>query len=961
MRISSRPGPALVAAFSVALTLAAVAPLASAQLEPPNGAFYAVLRLDELDFDDAPPTARLQSSSWAGGRPLSQIHGVVLDAPARGVLAPAFNEFRSLEPASSWTLAVRAPAPLSVHGELNLEMGSSYAPHPESSRLAFEIPAGAFSADAREDYLRALATRDALLVEEGAAGAAYFRRRLARTRELLGEEPGREIDARARDTSRRGTMRDSYELFSGARAISENLALDRRLPASSPGEELVPLTEIQGVTIRPYDWDELVAELAPEPDPLAALIPPDQYAAFFPDFGALLALGDHAEAFGTPVVQLAEPRAVRSGLRAQLEQQLALPASTLARLLGPSVIRSVAVTGAGFELRSGSDVAVLFEAAEPKLLHALVTARVRTEAGALPDAVRTDGALHGIAYEHYATPDRRLCSYVAQLRNAVVVTNSLPQLERLVDTHQGRRDSLLVLPEYTFFRARYPRGADDESAFVLLSDATIRRWCGPRWRIGASRLVRARAALRDLEVRHLKELADGSLSGELPTPDEYADLGALQVSAGTLQSSVWGSSRFSTPVLELDFDAVTEEEAALYERWRQNYESNWQANFDPIAARLHIDAEQLELDLSVRPLTTNSDYREFIERAGDGSLPAWGGDPHPESVWHFTTALGEEARRTFQQSPVGMFSALNPALDPFQWLGDSVSFWADNDPFFDELAAATAADAEDEFMGRNVHRLPLALHAEVANGFALAAFLTGVRAGIEGSAPGMLAWETRDHGGEAYVRIGPTERALDDFDGMGDDDVGFRELALYYVATGQGLTLSLNEELVKRAIDRQLQRREAGREPGADAADARRASAAGEPDWLGTHVGVKLDLDELAPFAELALSWQSATPVRRLSWSNLPILDEWHALFPDEDPVVLHRRLWGETLLCPGGGEYRWNTEDGVMESSVFGHPGRPRTGPVLPPLVHTLARADLGLSFEEDGLRARARLELQR
>jgi hypothetical protein len=42
------------------------------------------------------------------------------------------------------------------------------------------------------------------------------------------------------------------------------------------------------------------------------------------------------------------------------------------------------------------------------------------------------------------------------------------------------------LPEYKFFRSRSERG-EDETAFLLLSDATIRRWTGPRWRIASSR------------------------------------------------------------------------------------------------------------------------------------------------------------------------------------------------------------------------------------------------------------------------------------------------------------------------------------------------------------------------------------------------------------------------------------------------------------------------------------------
>ena len=36
----------------------------------------------------------------------------------------------------------------------------------------------------------------------------------------------------------------------------------------------------------------------------------------------------------------------------------------------------------------------------------------------------------------------------------------------------------------------------------MITDATIRRWCGPEWRIGASRRTRAAAAIAELQARH---------------------------------------------------------------------------------------------------------------------------------------------------------------------------------------------------------------------------------------------------------------------------------------------------------------------------------------------------------------------------------------------------------------------------------------------------------------------------
>ncbi len=62
--------------------------------------------------------------------------------------------------------------------------------------------------------------------------------------------------------------------------------------------------------------------------------------------------------------------------------------------------------------------------------------------------------------------------------------------------------------------------------------------------------------------------------------------------------------------------------------------------------------------------------------------------------------------------------------------------------------------------------------------------------------------------------------------------------------------------------------------------------------------------------------------------------------------------------MCPGGGTYVWNEKWHTMESTVYGHPGEPKPGPknILP--VATITGANLGLSFENQGLSAKIVLE---
>ncbi len=94
------------------------------------------------------------------------------------------------------------------------------------------------------------------------------------------------------------------------------------------------------------------------------------------------------------------------------------------------------------------------------------------------------------------------------------------------------------------------------------------------------------------------------------------------------------------------------------------------------------------------------------------------------------------------------------------------------------------------------------------------------------------------------------------------------------------------------------------------------------------------------------------------SWSNLPILNEWKRLYPAEDPVALHQRLWQTELVCPGGGKYVWNEEYQTMESTIYGCPAAPKAGAGAANPLDAIRFGSLGLTFENKGLRGRAVLE---
>ena len=110
---------------------------------------------------------------------------------------------------------------------------------------------------------------------------------------------------------------------------------------------------------------------------------------------------------------------------------------------------------------------------------------------------------------------------------------------------EQKNKSLGSLEEYHFFRQRYPITPESsEDAFLIVTDSTIRRWCGPEWRIGASRRTRAAAAIAELQAR--KE------SGAPLNTKEFPELGKVSFINGLVQSTKFGNLAFLKSVNELN-------------------------------------------------------------------------------------------------------------------------------------------------------------------------------------------------------------------------------------------------------------------------------------------------------------------------------------------------------------------------------------------------------------------------
>lgn len=836
---------------------------------------------------------------------------------------------------SAMTLAARGPAGKDLEG-------TCVFPNPDHrgmSALRFRIAANKATTEARTVYLMLKERRLQQLLQRGVPGAAWFRHELREAVIARTGKPPQPAPERGGLQGRRSGANlqfdeGTFDIFTGGRAVSENLQLDRALTGIQKDEKLVDVGSIEGITIAEVDWKVHMKPEAPALDPLAALLPADQHALLFRSFESMLATFDEADAQLTPLMHASQPRAEDARTAPRYKQQLCLEDTAIARLMGPQIVSAVAITGSDPYLPTGSDVAILFECKNPTALAAFMETKHRAVTDAKPQSLD----LQGKTCKFVRTADRKICSYVMQLDNVVVVSNSPAQMERIVATRAKNRPSLESLAEYKFFRQRYVRGDSAETGFLVMTDSAIRRWCSAQWRIGFARRLRAAATMAELQAANLHKLLKGNVaSGPIYSDLAGKELGELTLTAGGVESSIYGNLAFMTPIVELDLQKVTESEAAAYGRWRQNYQMNWRNAFDPIAARFTVHPKLLGADLTVMPLIAGTDYREFIDLTTGVALQPQAGDRHEGALLHFVMALNMQSRSVQMAEGFLKQSLRSLNFSPLSWLGTSIALWIDDDPIWREIAAEKDPQ---KFASERVSRLPVVLRIESRDALKLTLFLSAVRAFIEQTAPGMTRWSTIDNNGQPYVKIEPAQRGQ--FGAPQDFHV-------VYAASPESLLLSINESALKRTLAR--------------AAANAKARAEGKPiaahpgQWIGESLALEISPAALAA-SQVVFSNNYRGAMQQAAWANLPILNEWRRLQPTGDAVALHEKHWQVRLTCPGNGHYVWDDHFKTYSSTVYGHPGKPLEGLPAPPVLSSAKAMRFGLTFEKDGLRARAELE---
>ena len=415
-----------------------------------------------------------------------------------------------------------------------------------------------------------------------------------------------------------------YEITTGADAITETLQLHRLLQENpkAGGKRSVPLSEVTGVTVPPQPWEKLLAGKKPTTEPMARLVPHDNYYLHFRSLRKFNELGELLDQWGTNVIRAYEMKSRDCQLRQRYEKQLCLKSTALGKVFGPALVKGLAVTGNDPYLREGSDVTIIFHVVNSRLFLAAVD-------GFLEEARREHGKqlreerekYHGATIETFVTPLREVSLHRAVLGDFVIYSNSPAAARRVIDAHAGRIKRLADEGDFQYMRTVFPVDDKTEHGFAFLSDAFIRRLTGPAVRIKEKRRLEALTSLSmltnaalfcawetgSLPANHAAALAAAGLRPfDVVVPDGKAVWDADRRLA---ISDVYNTIHFATPLVELTIDQVTPAEAAEYKRFRDEYTELWRAYFDPIGLRLSIDEKQVRIQTHVLPLAGSGQYQ----------------------------------------------------------------------------------------------------------------------------------------------------------------------------------------------------------------------------------------------------------------------------------------------------------------------------------------------------------------
>lgn len=598
-------------------------------------------------------------------------------------------------------------------------------------------------------------------------------------------------------------------LASGYDSVEAALRSRDHLAASSTAKDAtIELSTLQTPHVDSHPWAQMLAGLPAvnaAPEPLADATPADFYFLRAKTFDALSALLQELDLWVTSGVRLSESSGHRYDLVERYRAQLGLSESELTRILGPKLVQGIAIVGSDPFVRQGSDVSVMIRPFDPQALLNALNAKLRID---YPSGVNEASfKVEGLDAILRTTSDGKLRQYLVQLPassgggGVTVVSNSKAALERIVAVALGKQPALSAELDFKYM---LKRDADTPSdVLTYAGDRFVTQTVSPRQRVLDAR---RQLALAELSVPGYSALLFAWLEGREPKdvkellgsswlknkPFAHSSGEKIQFELGQAPHSSWGSPEFLTPLIDLPTpQKVTPSERDAYQSFAQSYEWSWSEHVDPVAGRFQVvqkDGKRvLEANVRVLPIVENRDYREVWEMAGTQQIHA----EIPIKGVQFAMGIGKDARLRQELSGAGR-SVLGRRFS-LDWLGTWGAIGLADEPEISELMLSFGEAPEPkprsshDGIEEHISEIPAYAVIEVKKAGIAALAIAAIRKSVESSAAELLRWE--DSGTHHGVTV---------------HRVSFDQVEVFYALTKQRLYLTLQESLMNKLIDADL-------------------------------------------------------------------------------------------------------------------------------------------------------------
>jgi hypothetical protein len=775
-----------------------------------------------------------------------------------------------------------------------------------------------------------------------------------------------------------------YETTTGATAIAESLQLQRMLNTNvrDTGKRTVPIDKIEGIDIAEHPWEQMMGDKKPAPEPMAKLIPDDNYYIHFKNIRQLIEFSELLDQWGTSLIRAYEVHSRDYRLKERYQQQLCLKSTDLGKKFGPLVLRGVAVTGSDAYLREGSDVAIVFHVANRPLFLTAVQPFIEEARKKLGDQFKESKVeVNGVTIERFETPLREVSLHRAVVEEYVIYANSRAGLQRILDTYRGRHKALADARDFQYMRTIFRYDDKDETGFAYLSDAFIRQLVGPASKIKEKRRLEALTSMYMLTEGALyhawqtgkpPETHDALLDAAGLKEDEiYLPEGrplAWNADRQVAVSDVYNTLHLSTPLAELPIEQVTEAEAQAYRQFRLQYLGLWRQYFDPIGMRIALDDKRIKLDTYILPLVANSRYNELRRVAGGGTVSLDLNSISPETIAQFVLHLSPNvADRGGALGFLGLggprggtagdlMTLITAGLDP---VGKWALVRADDSPVYGQLADLLermdeGGNVDAERIARLVFQMPIMVGVDVKNPLTFAAALATARTSVMKALPGALTWEPleKPYKDVSIVQIKATPAGMRQV-ALPSSRAGKDPFlpAVYYAMIDGAFYLALNEAMLHDFIDR---------------AQAKKT---------GQVVEVNSSLYISPGAAKLTRGLIQKYLEKQVHEQALASAPIWYPLYhsgvipPGAEggaPNLLAERYYGFVPVSPDGAAYVYDRRTDEVRNERHGSPARPRTHKELADnaqlklLLDQFRSIRADLRFREDGIQTTLTVDRQ-